>query len=133
MTTSDAFWEAAASGSLVMPRCGACGAKFFPPSPNCPTCRDAAWSWESTPGAGVVRSHTLCERPHIAGIEAPYVLAIVELDDGWTLLTNIVGDGRLQVRSGDRVSVVFEPRPVGSAERIAPVFAIDANNSGAHS
>lgn len=126
MTTNEAFWAESVAGRLVLPECGACSTRFFPPAPACPTCHDPDWAWVPSSGAGAVYSHTTCQRPHVAGIDAPYVLAVVELDDGWTLVTNIVGEGKLEARTGDRVTVGFVTRPVGSEMLPSPVFTLDS-------
>lgn len=130
MTDSE-FWSAAEAGQLLLPECGACSTKFFPPEPYCPACLADDWSWVPSHGVGVIYSHTTCQRPHIAGIVAPYVLAIIQLDDGWTLLSNIVGPEQDHARIGDRVVVRFEDRPIDSDTRPAPVFILDRSTPGA--
>jgi hypothetical protein len=85
------FWEAAAHRRLVRPHCSDCGSDFFPPQIACPACLSENWAWLQSTGRGVIYSFTVCHRAPEPGFEAPYVIAIVDLEEGWSMLTNIVG------------------------------------------
>ncbi|MGE0305819.1 MAG: Zn-ribbon domain-containing OB-fold protein [Acidimicrobiia bacterium] len=115
------FWEAASHGRLVCCGCDACGSRFFNPEPICPACGSDGWSWVESPGVGVVYSYTIVHRSPIPELEAPYVLAIVDLDDGWTMLTQVLGDPD-DMAIGARVRVSFTP-VAGAGSSLIPTFA----------
>lgn len=104
------FWRAARTHRLVLQRCGACKKFWFPPSSFCPHCLSSVSTWEEVSGCGRVHSFVVVHRindPSFADA-APYVPAVIELDEGPRLLSDIVGRGRLQAHCGMRVSVLFE-------------------------
>lgn len=122
------YWAAVGEGVLRMPVCTACGHRFFPPEPACPVCR-AEPGWEASAGLGTVYSVTVVHRRPALGFEVPFALALVELDEGWILMTHVVGVPPERVRIGDRVELhperaaddplVHLPcfRPLGAPER----------------
>lgn len=98
------FWEAAARGELVRPVCGDCGRSFFTPQVCCPFCLSEMWSYVPSSGRGVVYSATVAHRAPLPGFEAPYQVAIVDLqEEGWHMLCNLTGPG---------------PTPIGTAVRV---------------
>ncbi|WP_370327875.1 Zn-ribbon domain-containing OB-fold protein [Euzebya sp.] len=99
------FWAAAAEGRLVRPVCDRCGTSFFTPGIACPACQSEAWTYVESSGRGVVYSHSVVHRPPVPGRRTPYVVAIVDLDEGWHLLTNVVGCAPEDVRIGMDVEV----------------------------
>ena len=122
------FWDASARRELVFPRCGACEGAFFPPQLCCPRCRSRDWDWDVSRGAGTVYSHTVVPRAPQPGFDPPYVLAVVDLDEGFELMTNVVGTAPDDVRIGQRVQVdwlavddvvlpVFVPAPPSEEDR----------------
>ena len=104
------FWQAAAEGRLVLPRCQACGTYIWYPRTFCPACRSIGVDWVPASGRGTVYSFTVAQRGNgpWAG-RAPYVIAYVELDEGPRVMTNLVGVDPETVRIGDAVTAVFEP------------------------
>ena len=106
-TLTRPFWEAAAQHRLVRPVCGDCGTNFFTPQIACPRCHSERWSWEDSSGRGVIYSKSTVYKAPSSDIPVPYVLAIVALDEGWNMLSNIVNcpPGRVQI--GMRVRVAF--------------------------
>jgi uncharacterized OB-fold protein len=113
------FWTAAAGHRLVTPCCTGCGDRFFPPERLCPTCGSAAWDYAATSGAGTVSSWTVVHRAPSPDFETPYVVAVVELEEGCRMLTNLVGAEPGLVATGMPVHVVFLDQPDG---RSLPVF-----------
>jgi uncharacterized OB-fold protein len=113
------FWTAAAEHRLVVPCCAECGTRFFPPERLCPTCAATGWEYADTNGAATVTSHTVVHRAPSPDFDAPYVLAVVDLDGGGRMLTNIVGADPAEVTTGMPVHVVFLDQPGG---RALPVF-----------
>jgi uncharacterized OB-fold protein len=116
------FWQAAKEHRLLIPRCKACAKFWFPPSRLCPHCLADDVGWHVVSGRGRVYSFVIFHRvyhPGFAG-EVPYVVAIVELEEGPRMLTNIVGVPVDQVRCNMPVSVVFDDV---SSEVAIPKFA----------
>ncbi len=100
------FWEAADRGSLVRPVCDACGRNFFTPQAACPTCLSLDWTWRESAGSGTLYSSTVIHRGPTPGFPVPYELAIVDLDEGWSMLSNVVG-GEGPTPIGARLEVEF--------------------------
>ena len=128
------FWDACRRGELVIQRCDQCSAFVFPPRPLCDVCLGTSLSWTRSTGRGRVFSYVVYHRVYHQAFapEIPYVVAIVELDEGVRLLSNIVGCPPEQVRCELPVEVVFErvtddttlfkfqPRPRSHIEGASP-------------
>jgi hypothetical protein len=106
------FWDGAREKKLLLPRCESCGRFWFPPSQRCRHCLSPDFTWRESTGEGRIYSFVVYHRVYHPGFEAdvPYVVAIVELDDGPRLLTKMVGSPSGDVRCDARVRVVFEER-----------------------
>lgn len=104
------FWDAARRHELHVQRCMRCGVHVFYPRYNCPSCGSRELDWVTASGRGTVYTYTIARRPtHRAFADrVPYVIAIVELDEGPRMTTNIVGCGPEDVRIGMRVVATFE-------------------------
>jgi uncharacterized OB-fold protein len=98
-----AFLDAVRAGRLMIGRCRHCGAAYFYPRALCPFCFSADTGLEPAAGAGTIYACSVQRR-----VEAPYCVAYVTLDEGPTLLTNIVGADLAAIRVGQRVRLVFE-------------------------
>jgi uncharacterized OB-fold protein len=85
------FYAWLARGELRMQRCGACGVWRHPPRYLCAACGSAEVSWEPVSGRGKLFSWTVTHRPVDPAFDPPYVVAVVELDEGPRLVTNLVG------------------------------------------
>ena len=101
------FWEGTRRGELLIPRCAGCGTRFFVPEPACPACMSDDWSYEPSSGQGVVYSVTVVHRAPGAGFEVPFALAVIDLDDGGTLLSHVVDVEPDRVTIGMPVRVSF--------------------------
>lgn len=119
---SEPFWQAAARGELLSCLCHRCGSRFFIPEPMCPLCGSHDWGWSPSPGDGVVYSFTVVHRSPDPAFSVPYVLAIVDLDDGWTMLTHVLALPDA-VRIGARVRVAFTPAD-GEGSPLVPTFVL---------
>ena len=107
------YWRAADAGRLLVKRCTACGEHHHYPRDVCPFCGSTATEWREASGRGRVYSFSTMGQG-----EAAYTLAYVTLDEGPTLLTNLVqGDGWA---IDQPVKVVFQPSDGGPA---VPMFA----------
>src|SRR5262245_60873461 len=80
------FWAGAAVGVL---RCRGCSRHFFYPRPECPHCGSADVEWVRASGRATLYSYVINHRP-APGYDAPYVIAVVELEEGVRMMTNIV-------------------------------------------
>ena len=119
------FWSAVAEGQLRLPACLGCGCHFFPPRPACPDCRGTVIDWVLTDGAGTVYSATVVHRKPAEGFEVPFVLALVEIDPGWILMTHVVGCPPDEVAVGARVRLVADRDvPPGAPVSAVPVFTL---------
>lgn len=87
---SRTYWEAAASGELLHQRCSACGHRQFYPRAMCTACGGAA-EWAPSSGTGVVHTYTVIRQNWAMPFREvqPYVVAIVELDEGPRMMTNL--------------------------------------------
>lgn len=106
------YWDAAREGRLVVRQCRACGQRHFMPRGQCPACWSDDLEWIDCSGFGTVYSLSTVHRaptPDFAGI-APYVVALIDLDEGPRMFANIVGAGAREASIGERVQVAFERR-----------------------
>ena len=106
------FYAAAAEGRLVIQRCPSCGRFVFYPRTLCPHCHDAAPEWIDASGRGTVYSFSILHRSGSPGFEddVPYVVALVDLEEGVRMMANVVNVASQQVEIGMPVSVTFERR-----------------------
>jgi uncharacterized OB-fold protein len=104
------YWDAAAKHRLEIPRCNACGNYWFPPSASCPHCLSTDFAWTQVSGRGKVFSFVVFHRVYHPAWEGdvPYVVALIELEEGPRLLSNVVGIPVDQVRCEMPVKVVFD-------------------------
>ncbi|MBB6253349.1 hypothetical protein FHS74_003918 [Nitrospirillum iridis] len=105
-----AFWTGGAEGKLNITHCADCGEFTHPPRPVCRHCRSENVAPKSVAGTGRVDSYTVNHQPWMPGLDTPFVIARVALDDapGVYLTSNIVGCPVDAVDIGDAVQVRFE-------------------------
>ena len=88
--SSRPFWEAARNHELKLQKCGACNQFIYYPRDRCPHCFSDQLSWQQVSGRGKLYSYTTVYRASTRSFaDAPYVLAIVELDEGPRMTTNM--------------------------------------------
>jgi uncharacterized OB-fold protein len=109
------FWDAAAAGRLLVKRCEACGEPHYYPRAICPFCGSDRTSWQEASGHGTIYSYSVFRRAPV-----PYAIAYVTLEEGPTMMTNIVGADLDAIRIGQRVRVQFVPTDGGPP---VPMFA----------
>ena len=104
------FWDGTQAGELRLQRCDACANVYFPPRPFCPSCASRKVSVFKASGKGTLYSYVINHRPAAPGFTPPYAIAVVELDEGPRLMTNLVGiePDPARLRIGMAVEVVFE-------------------------
>lgn len=111
---SGPFWEATRSGHLLVQWCTACDRGVFYPRAFCPHCQapDQALQWRRATGRGTVYAAVVEHRPEVAGAAfaagRPYCVALVDLEEGVRMLTNVVGCPPEDVRAGMAVAVTWE-------------------------
>lgn len=119
------FFDGLRRRELRLQRCRGCGRAYFYPRPFCPRpgCHSRDVEWFTASGRGTLYSYVIAHRGHPA-FEAPYVIAVVELEEGARLMTNIVGlaePAPEALPAGAPVEVVYED--VGD-EATLPLFRL---------
>src|ERR1700738_3094416 len=84
------FWDGTRAGELRLQRCNACGKVYFPPRPFCPACAARDVAVFAASGKGRLYSYVIHHRP-VPGFTPPYAIAVVELEEGPRMMTNITG------------------------------------------
>lgn len=104
------FWEGCRNGELLLQRCGSCGAHQFYPRMMCCKCNSVAVEWVRASGHGRIRSYTVVRRaPSRAyAAEAPYIVALIELAEGPTMMSNVIDCAPEAAVIGLAVEVVFD-------------------------
>lgn len=102
------WWNACREGLLLLPRCHACNRYFFRPEVACTHCFSLDWEWIEAAGCGTLYSYSVIHRAPVPGFKTPAVFAIVELEEGVTMFTNIVECEPDQLQIGMPLQVVFE-------------------------
>lgn len=104
------YWEGCREGELRLQRCAACAGLQFYPRLLCSHCGARDLTWVAASGNGRVRSFTIVRRAVSAAYEqdVPYVVALIELQEGPTMMSNVVGCDPEAVAIGMPVRVTFE-------------------------
>lgn len=126
---SQAYWDGARENRLMIRKCKSCGKTHFMPRYLCPSCWSTELEWIQASGRGTVHSFTVIRRaplPEFVG-EVPYVVALIDLEEGPRMMSNIVGADALETKIGDQVEVCFEQR--GENAKV-PQFARRAGLGG---
>jgi uncharacterized OB-fold protein len=105
---TQAFWDAARNGRFLIRRCTACGKAHWYPRAICPFCASDATEWADGAGTGTIYSYSVMRR-----VPEPYAVAYVTLQEGPTMLTNIVDCDLDRLAIGQAVTVVFKPTEGG--------------------
>lgn len=120
----DAFWRACSEGTLRIQRCESCSQWQFYPRYLCRHCGSLEVLWQEASGEATIESYSVVHRGagEFAAL-APYVVAVVRLHEGPTMMTNIVGEGMdsldlTAIDIGTRVRVAFERR----GDKVLPLF-----------
>lgn len=111
---NQAFFDAAREGRLLLKRCAACGEFHYYPRAVCPFCASERTQWVAARGGGEIYSYSVMRR-----VAEPYAIAYVTLDEGVTMLTNLVDCDFDRLRIGNRVRVVFRAARSGD---VIPMF-----------
>ena len=105
------FWEATKDHELRYQTCDDCGGVVFFPRRHCTHCLSNSLSWKTSKGEGVVYTYSIIRQNYHPAFRerVPYVIAWIDLDEGFRLLTNVVGfDDPSQIEVGQRVVVEWQ-------------------------
>jgi uncharacterized OB-fold protein len=102
------YWDAAAQGTLLVKKCLGCGKIHHYPRSLCPYCFSDNTDWQEASGRGTIYSYSVMRRAL-----APYAIAYVTLEEGVTMMTNIVDCDLDTIAIGQSVKVVFKPSDGG--------------------
>jgi uncharacterized protein len=105
------FWQGAREGKLRMQRCAGCGHIRFPISHVCPDCLSYEFAWTDLSGRGEVFAYIVYHQLYNKAFAAdlPYNVALVQLEEGPRMYSNIVGCSNDAVKVGDLLEVMFDP------------------------
>ena len=120
---SKPHWDGCREGVLRVQRCADCGEHVFIPKPVCGKCLGANLDWVDSSGRGTLYSHSTVHRPQQPSFRVPYTVVVVELEEGWHMLSNLVGTPPEDVEIGTPLEVCFERR---SDEITLPLFRVRA-------
>jgi uncharacterized OB-fold protein len=103
------FWDACGRGELLYQTCMDCGRVQFYPRRHCSACQKMRMEWRRSSGAATIYSHTTVHRAPTPAFKAdvPYVIALVDVDEGFRMMVNILGCDPGEVRIGGRLRIVF--------------------------
>ncbi len=104
------YWDAAKESRLVIQQCACCKTRQFYPREFCAACLSDDIEWIDSAGLGTVYTYTVNRRPSNAALseKVPYVVAMIDLDEGVRMMANIIDTPPEAVRIGSRVRVCFE-------------------------
>jgi uncharacterized protein len=124
------FWDGVQAGELRIQRCAECGALRHPPGPMCPACHATKRDHVTAAGRGVVHSYVVHHHPPVPGLTPPYVVALVELEEGVRMVGNLLGCAPGEAYVGMPVELTFQRmdeeltlpqwRPAGSPPPAVP-------------
>lgn len=103
------FWEGCTGGVLRYQSCARCACVQFIPRSLCGNCQADSLTWHDSAGYGSVLSHTTVHRAPTAAFraDAPYVIALIDMDEGFRLMVNVEGGASAAVAIGARVRIGF--------------------------
>ncbi len=107
---SQPFWDAAKRHELLIPHCTGCNRYFFYPREACPSCLSPDWVWSRVSGRARLYSWTTVFQPGDMRFaeEAPYVYAMVQLDEGPRMIGNVIDVDAEDFLSPDNVNIRLE-------------------------
>lgn len=101
------FWQSVAESRLVARRCVNCHALQHPPAPMCPVCQSLEFDIEELSGRGVIHSWIVSRHPSLPDSDSR-IVALIALEEGIRMVSNIVANPGTPVRTGLAVQVTFQ-------------------------
>lgn len=92
----------------MVQRCRRCNTYVFIPQPCCTQCQSADLDWVESSGRGTVYSYTTVHRAPRPQFDVPYVVAIIALEEGWYMLSNVVDCAPASITVGMAVRVRYK-------------------------
>ena len=110
------FWDGCAAGRFLIQHCRQCGHRQFPPRLACVNCHATGLDWQEASGRGTIYSFTIVHRAPLEAFapDVPYVIAIVELEEGVRAMMNVRGADAATLRIGLPVEITYEPTEAGA-------------------
>lgn len=107
---SQPFWDAAKHHELIAQKCKRCGHKVFQPNTVCTKCLSPDLEWMKLSGKGKVWSFVVFHQKYYPGFakDIPYNVAVVETEEGYKMITNLMGSKNEDIRIGMPVEVAFD-------------------------
>ena len=102
------FWDGVKEHKLLVQRCADCATLRHPPRPMCPHCNSLVWDTVEASGRGTVFSFVMPHHPPYPWFDYPYIVALVGLEEGTRIVTNLVDVAPDDVSIGMPVEVRFE-------------------------
>lgn len=113
------FWQGVERGELLAQQCKACWIFRHPPRAMCPQCNSLSWDSVALSGKGEVYSWLLPRHPLVPDFDNPLIVALIDLEEGIRLLSNVIDISPDDLKNGQLVEVCYEPTRGGKA---VPVF-----------
>ena len=104
---SQPYWDGCRQGVLLLQQCPGCGEFQFYPRIICSSCGGGNLNWQASSGKGSVASFTIVQRGITADYPAPYVLALIDLEEGPRMMSSLIDVVAEDVRVGLSVEVTF--------------------------
>jgi uncharacterized OB-fold protein len=117
---SQFFWDGVREHRLLIQRCTSCGVLRHPPRPMCPQCQSLEWDAIESSGRGTVFSFVIPHHPPLPWFPEPFVVALIDLEEGTRIVSNVVGIAPAAVTIGLPVVVRFE---AFDGDVVLPLFA----------
>ena len=102
------FWDGCKDGRLLIQRCDGCGTLRHPPRPMCPQCHSLDWTAIEASGRGTVYSFVMPRHPAMPFLDDDYIVALIELEEGTRLVSNLVDVAPENAAIGMPVRVRFD-------------------------
>lgn len=117
------FWDGCKDGRLLIQRCDGCGTLRHPPRPMCPQCHSLEWTAIEASGRGTVYSFVMPRHPAMPFLDDDYIVALIELEEGTRLVSNLVDVAPEDAAIGMPVRVRFD---AFDGDVVLPMFAPEA-------
>lgn len=101
------FWAATARGELLVQRCDDCGKYVFRPEFACTSCLSERLTWSRSTGRGTLHSFSVVHRAPTPAFTTPYIVACVEMDEGWYMMSNLIDCSPEKAAIGMRLRAKF--------------------------
>jgi uncharacterized protein len=127
---SQPHWQGCRAGELLVQQCDQCATYLFPPEQYCHRCLSPDLTWVRSSGLGNVHTFSTVWRPQQPAFSVPYVAAVVQLEEGWYMWTNLIDCDPADVFIDMPVEVAFVE--VG-ADTTLPMFRPHSPGPGCRS